>query len=186
MKRTFVSGAKFCTAQSVRNEYPMCLCAVFEGRDRILLDGSDPVKGKNLEDYDDEEEVFALKGIGDSDSDAGSYGDSESGNEEDEKNTEEPSVRAKSSKKTKHHEKDKAAIEEDKAASDEDAEERWGKTKSAYYSATAQEVESDDEEARELEEAEALRLQAKARETITDDDFGLNDSHSLQTSAVDA
>lgn len=167
----------------------MNICAVFEGRDAILLDGSDPMKGKSLEDYDDEEEVFALKGIGDSESDAaGSYGEPESDSGEDEEDAEEPPVRAKSSKKTEHHEKGKVTTEEDKAASDEDLdmEERWGKGKSAYYSATVQEVDSDDEEARELEEVEALRLQAKARETITDDDFGLNDSHTLQTPPADA
>ena len=165
------------------------VCVVFENRDKILLDGSDPVKGKNLEDYHDEEEVFALKGIGESDSDAGSYDDSEDVDEGDEEDDEEPerTVRTKSSKKTKRRGQDDVPAEEESAASasDEDVEERWGKNKFAYYSATAQEVESDDEEARELEEAEALRLQAKAREAITDDDFGLNDSRLFQTPTLD-
>lgn len=164
-------------------------CVVFENRDKILLDGSDPVKGKNLEDYHDEEEVFALKGIGESDSDAGSYDDSEDVDEGDEEDDEEPerTVRTKSSKKTKRRGQDDVPAEEESAASasDEDVEERWGKNKFSYYSATAQEVDSDDEEARELEEAEALRLQAKAREAITDDDFGLNDSRLFQTPTLD-
>jgi len=169
----------------------MCLFVVFEGRDKILLDGSEHAKGKNLEDYDDEEEVFSLKGMGDSDADSDSYSDagnydSEDASEEDEGEGGEPLLPARSSKKAKPRGQNKPVTEEDEAASDEDVEERWGKSKSAYYSATAQEVDSDDEEARELEEAEALRLQAKAREAVTDDDFGLNDSDSLRTYKPDA
>lgn len=53
--------------------------------------------------------------------------------------------------------------------------ETWGRNKSAYYSSNAADVESDDEEANELEEQEAKRLQAKAREVMVEDDFGLHD-----------
>jgi len=37
------------------------------------------------------------------------------------------------------------------------------------------ELDSDDEEGNELEEQEARRLQAKAREALTEEDFGLRD-----------
>ena len=58
---------------------------------------------------------------------------------------------------------------------DDEEEEGWGKKKSVYYSSNAGQIESDDEEANELEEQEAKRLQAKARDALTDDDFGLGD-----------
>lgn len=58
----------------------------------------------------------------------------------------------------------------------EEEEESWGRSKSAYYSSNAAELDSDDEEAHELEEQEAKRLQAKGREGMTDADFGLGDA----------
>ena len=54
-------------------------------------------------------------------------------------------------------------------------EEGWGTKKSAYYASNAEQLESDDEEANELEEQEAKRLQSKARDAMADDDFGLGD-----------
>ena len=58
---------------------------------------------------------------------------------------------------------------------EEEEEESWGAKKSAYYASNAREIESDDEEANELEEQEAKRLQAKMRDAMADDDFGLED-----------
>ena len=46
---------------------------------------------------------------------------------------------------------------------------------SAYYSFNVAQIESDDDEALELEENEAMRLQAKALDGMDDNDFGLND-----------
>jgi len=57
----------------------------------------------------------------------------------------------------------------------EEEEEGWGGKKSAYYSSNAAQLDSEDEEANEMEEQEAKRLQAKARDTMIDDDFGLTD-----------
>lgn len=163
---------------------------VFEGRDKILLDGNDSSsRGKGLEDYDDEEEVFALKGMDDSDSDAGDYDDDNGGSDDEEESEGDdddemedgdspPPSTTKTAKKAAPKPKAKSSKQdgdEEAASDDDDLEERWGKNKSAYYSSNAQELDSDDEEARQLEELEALRLQAKAREGITDDDFGLND-----------
>lgn len=59
---------------------------------------------------------------------------------------------------------------------DEEEEETWGSGKAAYYSSNAAQIESDDEEALQLEEQEAKRLQAKARDDMNDEDFGLEDS----------
>jgi U3 small nucleolar RNA-associated protein 3 len=57
----------------------------------------------------------------------------------------------------------------------EEEEESWGRKKSAYYSSNAAELDSEDEEANELEEQEARRIQTKARDAMQDDDFGLAD-----------
>ena len=61
-------------------------------------------------------------------------------------------------------------------ASESEEEEGWGKKKSDYYSSNAAQLESDDEEANELEEQEAKKLQAKVRDTLGEDDFGLGDA----------
>ncbi|KAI0054563.1 hypothetical protein BV25DRAFT_1873312 [Artomyces pyxidatus] len=62
-------------------------------------------------------------------------------------------------------------------ASEEESEEEesWGRKKSTYYSSNAAELDSDDEEANELEEQEAKRLQEKIRDVMAEDDFGLGD-----------
>jgi U3 small nucleolar RNA-associated protein 3 len=74
--------------------------------------------------------------------------------------------------------------EDDEAESSEE-EETWGRKKSAYYSSNAAEIESDDEEAIELEEQEAKRLQSKFRETLTDNDFGLDDPFEVAADNID-
>jgi U3 small nucleolar RNA-associated protein 3 len=88
---------------------------------------------------------------------------------------EEVPVSALKSKRVKNSKNKAPEIDEDERSNEEDDEESWGKRKSAYYSSNAAELESDDEEVNEMEEAEALRLQSKARRALTDDDFGLGD-----------
>ena len=62
------------------------------------------------------------------------------------------------------------------ASESESEEEGWGKKKSEYYASNAEQIDSEDEEANEMEEQEAKRLQTKAREVLTEDDFGLGDA----------
>lgn len=61
----------------------------------------------------------------------------------------------------------------------ESEEETWGTKKSAYYSANDAHFDPEDEEANELEEREAKRLQMKAREGMGDEDFGLDNLQAL-------
>ena len=83
----------------------------------------------------------------------------------------------------------KASAEPDDDASEDDREnereESWGRKKSAYYSTNATQIDSDDEEGQKLEEAEVLRLQAQARETLDEADFGLFDAPSLSKDALE-
>jgi U3 small nucleolar RNA-associated protein 3 len=158
------------------------LTLVHEGRDKILLDGSDVTRNHSFEDYDDQEEVFALNGLDDQDSEDSGH-DLETLDERDEGGgagiaSSSPPLTSQKSSKTKTSapskpKKDKLA-DSDEDEDDED-DERWGKNKSAYYSSANQEIDSDDEEARELEEAEARRLQTKSREALAEQDYGLDD-----------
>ncbi|KZT09350.1 uncharacterized protein LAESUDRAFT_756975 [Laetiporus sulphureus 93-53] len=152
-------------------------------KDKILLDGD------NYGEIDegDEDEVFALKGIPDDSEDEDEDDDDEEKagedeGDEDSDDLEELQALQKKSKKAedkkgKKGKKGKAAQAPPSSASDEGSEEEegWGKNKSAYYSSNAAQIESDDEEANELEEQEAKRLQTKAREALADEDFGLGD-----------
>jgi len=110
--------------------------------------------------------VFALKGLED-----------ESGDEDEDvpmddlDDEEAMAVIPAPNKKKKKKEKQPTQSEE----SEESEEETWGKSKSAYYSSNAPQLDSDDDEANELEEQEAKRLQAKSREDLEEADFGLED-----------
>lgn len=83
----------------------------------------------------------------------------------------------------------KASAEPDDGASEDDREnereESWGRKKSIYYSTNAAQIDSDDEEAQKLEEAEVLRLQAQARDALDEADFGLFDVPSLPNDALE-
>ena len=138
-------------------------------RDQILLDGED----LRSDDEGDEEEVFALKGIpgGDSDEDDEEE-EVDEDEDEDEELQEDPGPSTRKAKKGKQA-KPPASSEEESGSEEE--EESWGRSKANYYSSNAGQLESDDEEANELEEQEAKRLQAKARDAMTDADFGLED-----------
>ena len=134
---------------------------VHASRDRILLDGDDVDEGE------DEEEVFALRGVSsDSDSD-----DDQLESDGMQVDSEPATSKSKSKSKTARDAKKSSA----KDASDSEEEETWGRSKGAYYASNAAELDSEDDEANELEEQEALRLQAKAREGMCDQDFGLGD-----------
>ncbi|KAF7299044.1 hypothetical protein MIND_00852700 [Mycena indigotica] len=126
-------------------------------RDKILLDGD--IEDEDLEG--DEEEVFGL-GIDDDD-------DDESMGEEEE-TPEAASALSTTKSKSKKSKKKKKEL-----SSEDSEEEGWGRGRSAYYSSNAAQLDSDDEQANELEEQEAIRLQAKARDAMQDFDFGLDD-----------
>lgn len=158
---------------------------VHAGRDRILLEGEDETF-----DDGDEEEVFGLKGLDQDDDDDDDDVDMD-GFEDEDGEAEEAAASAKSKskkaeKKSKGKKKTKGELSSDE---EEDApqeeEETWGSGKAAYYNGNDDELESDDEEGHELELQEAKRLQAKAREDMTDDDFGLNDIHEVQKDDVE-
>ncbi|KAI0373750.1 hypothetical protein BV20DRAFT_962324 [Pilatotrama ljubarskyi] len=146
-------------------------------RDKILLEGNDD----GGSDDGDEDEVFALKGIDEDESeDEREEGEGAAQYEDDideihyaaaeAAKNEKKKAKGKKGKKGKKDESDS----EDKSESEEE-EEGWGTNKSAYYASNAQEIDSEDEEAIELEEQEAKRLQTKARDAMADDDFGLAD-----------
>ncbi|GJE88396.1 Sas10 C-terminal domain-containing protein [Phanerochaete sordida] len=138
-------------------------------RDEILLDGEDRMS----DDEGDEEEVFALRGMPqDSDSEEDDHDEDDEDDFEDTHPEPGPStVKQKKGKKTS-----KAAASSESESESESEEEGWGKSKAAYYSSNAGQLDSDDEEANEMEEQEARRLQAKARDAMTDNDFGLEDT----------
>ncbi|KAG5220917.1 Sas10 C-terminal domain-containing protein [Salix suchowensis] len=100
--------------------------------------------------------------------------------DEDDHTMDEP-IPDKRRKKKKGKKASKSSSDEE--SEDEDLEESWGRGKSAYYSSNAAELDSDDEEANELEEQEAKRLQAKARDGMRDEDFGLLDVHDVTAGA---
>ncbi|KAI0632439.1 Sas10 C-terminal domain-containing protein [Trametes polyzona] len=145
-------------------------------RDKILLEG-DQDGGS---DDGDEDEVFALKGVGESESEdedeGGDYDEDEDDIDEAHYAAAEAAQKAKKKAKGKGKKgKQDASDEESESESESEEEEGWGTKKSAYYSSNAQEIDSEDEEAIELEEQEAKRLQTKARDAMADDDFGLAD-----------
>lgn len=142
---------------------------VHAARDRILLEGED----LRSDDEGDEEEVFALDGVADDSDDSQDEGHAGEDDEDEEEEYPEPGPSTKKSKKGKKGAKAPATSDEESGSEEE--EEGWGRSKAAYYSSNAGQLESDDEEANELEEQEARRLQAKARDTMTDEDFGLGD-----------
>lgn len=158
--------------------------AVHAGRDEILLDGTDARRDAD-EFEDNEEEVFALRGLPDSDDEDEDENDEDVEDDDEDEDGEEEAASRTTTKKSKAKSstaKSATKTSDDEGDESDESEERWGKNKSAYYSSNAKDIDSDDEETRDMEEAEARRLQAKARETITEDDFGLDE---VQTPAQD-
>jgi U3 small nucleolar RNA-associated protein 3 len=141
------------------------LFIVHTSKDRILLEGEEA----GADDDGDEEEVFALKGIPSSESDED---DEDAYEEDDEDEDQSHSVSTGKGSRAKV----KPPMEsDDEEEPESEEEESWGRKKSAYYSSNAAELDSEDEEANELEEQEAKRIQAKSRDALLDDDFGLAD-----------
>ncbi|KAF8587581.1 hypothetical protein K439DRAFT_810748 [Ramaria rubella] len=143
-------------------------------RDRILLEGED-FEGEE-EWGDGEEEVFGLGLDDESEDDEETDGEGDALSQEDVE--ESTSAVPGKSKKTK-----KSAKKTDSSSlpsgSDSEESESWGRTKSAYYASNAglladKEGEEDEEEANEMEEQEARRLQTRMRDTMVDEDFGLD------------
>ncbi|KAI0250963.1 Sas10 C-terminal domain-containing protein [Lactifluus subvellereus] len=137
-------------------------------KDRILLEGEEV----GADDDGDVDEVFALESLPSSDSDENEEDVHQEG-VEDEEDPPQPKVRASRTGKAKAKPPQESDDDDDEMESEE--EESWGHKKSAYYSSNAAELDSEDEEANELEEQEAKRIQAKARDAMLDDDFGLAD-----------
>ncbi|TRM63969.1 Sas10 C-terminal domain-containing protein [Schizophyllum amplum] len=144
-------------------------------RDQILLEGED--------DDDDglgqEDEVFGLQGLSEDDDDEEDDEDEDMEGEGDDLADDVPSPNIKASKKEKGKKGKKAAAPSPSASEDESEEETWGRGKKAYYASNADEIDSEDEEAHEMEEQEARRLQGKALEVMTDADFGLEDDDAV-------
>ncbi|GLB38447.1 putative sas10 C-terminal domain [Lyophyllum shimeji] len=132
-------------------------------RDKVLLDRDNYLH----DDEGDDDEVFALKGLEDEDDE-----DEDVDMEQEEEGSEyiAPTKQGKA-EKSKKKKKNAESSEEEESASEE---ETWGRTRSAWYSSNAAQLESDDEEGNELEEQEARRLQSKMREEMADADFGLD------------
>ncbi|KIM89034.1 hypothetical protein PILCRDRAFT_812924 [Piloderma croceum F 1598] len=145
-------------------------------RDKILLEGDE----SGGEDDGDEDEVFGLQGLPEEDSD--DEDNLDQGEDQEDVDMEQSTSKSKS-KKSKGK---KSTVKESSESSEpESDEETWGRNKSAYYSSNAAQLESDDEEANELEEQEAKRLQAKARDAMDEDDFGLGDPHDIVGRQID-
>ena len=121
-------------------------------------------------DSENEEEVFALKGL---DKEFETEQEDEQVEQELDEDLlqEQPPTNRKKKKSRKTTEKQKPTSDED-----EEEEETWGRGKAAYYASNADQFDSDDEEANELEEQEAIRLQRKIYQEMRDEDFGLNDT----------
>lgn len=132
----------------------------------------------DVEDEDeDEDEVFALEGVSDEDSEEAEEDEDEDGHAAEEEDDDDPVV-------TKNKTRTKAKLKKASSPSDTGSEdESWGRSKSAYYSSNAAQIDSEDEEANELEEQEARRLQVKARDAIREDDFGLGEGLEQESDA---
>ena len=140
-----------------------------------------PRRPKNTIDEDEfglEDEVFALNGV-DSSSEEDTGGEDQRGREVDETPSTSGPSRGSRIKLTKTRKPSVTAFDSDKDEDNSEEEETWGAKKSAYYSANDAHFDSEDEEANELEEKEARRLQMKAREGTEDEDFGLDNLQAL-------
>jgi hypothetical protein len=157
-----------CAFFACLNDESKHLYVVHASKDRILLEGEEA----GADDDGDEEEVFALNGIPSSESDE----DEEDAHEEDDDEDEDQPQPVRAGKGSKAKAKAKPPTEsDDEEEQESEEEEGWGRKKSAYYSSNAAELDLEDEEANELEEQEAKRIQTKARDAMLDDDFGLAD-----------
>lgn len=139
---------------------------VHADRDKILLEGEDDWDDDGL---GDQNEVFGLKGLQSSDEDE----EEEEGDFDEEE--EEPSAsKALKSSKVAASAPGKASLKAEEESEEED-DEGWGRKQSAYYIDGPDDVsEEDEEELEKMEEEEARRLQRKAREQLSEEDYGLD------------
>ncbi|KIK69636.1 hypothetical protein GYMLUDRAFT_236138 [Collybiopsis luxurians FD-317 M1] len=144
-------------------------------RDQILLEGDGDEQDEDLDD----EEVFALQGMSDEDDEEEEQEEAE---DEFENDVEAKQAKPKS-RKEPNSKKKKAEKKQEEEEEEEEEEESWGRGKAAYYSSNAAQIDSDDEEALQLEEEEARRLQAKSRDDMNDEDFGLEDPIEVKVTA---
>ena len=154
------------------------LYVVHTSKDRILLEGEEV----GADEDGDEEEVFALRGIPSSESDEDDENMHEQNDDEDDDEGQSPPVRASNGSKLKAKPPSESDDEEE---GESEEEESWGRKKSAYYSSNAADLDSEDEEANEQEEQEAKRIQAKARDAMRDEDFGLADINQDDTEVAE-
>lgn len=142
-----------------------------------VADGSD----------DGEEEVFALKGMAESSDEAYEDEEVEVGQDDgDTKDTADMASRRTKSKQKNLSKRPPQSSSEDEEDEEEEEEESWGRKKSVFYSSNAAQLDSDDEEGHEMEEQEAIRLQAKLREPLQDDDFGFTEAMQVSFDSEDA
>ncbi|KAG0694520.1 Sas10 C-terminal domain-containing protein [Suillus ampliporus] len=139
-------------------------------RDKILLNEDGDVQ----DDDEDEDEVFALEGVSDEETEEDEDEDGVAPVEDEDADENQAVTKRKTKTKLK-----KASSPSDTGSEDES----WGRSKSAYYSSNAAQIDSEDEEANELEEQEARRLQVKARDAIHEDDFGLGEGLEAESTA---
>ncbi|KAG1742402.1 Sas10 C-terminal domain-containing protein [Suillus paluster] len=139
-------------------------------RDKILLNED----GDGQDDDGDEDEVFALEGVSDEEAEEDEDEDGVAYAEDEDVHEDQVVNKRKTKTKLK-----KASSPSDTGSEDES----WGRSKSAYYSSNAAQIDSEDEEANELEEQEARRLQVKARDAIHEDDFGLGEGLEAEPAA---
>ncbi|EJT98698.1 hypothetical protein DACRYDRAFT_110601 [Dacryopinax primogenitus] len=135
-------------------------------KDKILLEND------RVDEDTEDEEVFALKGISDCE-DEGDLEEEEAEEDQDEELAAPPPRKSAKSKSNAKSTVQDAGLSSESEDEDESEEETWGTKKSAYYTVPGEDEETEDEEARALETAEAKRLQRKAREGLEEDDFGL-------------
>ncbi|KAG9100271.1 hypothetical protein FRC06_004334 [Ceratobasidium sp. 370] len=149
----------------------------FAARDKILLDDTARARARagpgmgDEDEFDQDDEVFGLDGVGES---------SEDEEDEDEDFGDDPPAHTKPKPKAQHV----AQAEDSEASSDLEEElSHWGKSRSVYYADDSRVMDEDDTEAREMEEREGRRLQAKMVAEIGEDDWGYNDVHDAQDAA---
>ncbi|QRW00015.1 Something about silencing protein 10 [Ceratobasidium sp. AG-Ba] len=153
----------------------------FAARDKILLDDTARARARagpgmgDEDEFDEDDEVFGLDGVGDLSSDEDEDDDEEEDGSDEESENEAPAP-------TKPKSNAKRAAKDDHSDTSSDSEEelsRWGKSRSTYYADNSRVMDEDDTEARETEEREGRRLQAKLVAEIGEDDWGYNDVHDI-------
>lgn len=148
---------------------------VFAARDKILLDDTARAQARagpgmgDEDEFDQDDEVFGLDGVGESTS-----GEDEDENEDEEEEVDPPPPRSKPKPKTRSTTQATSDSDGDSTDSEEELS-HWGKSRSAYYADNSRVMDEDDTEAREMEEREGRRLQAKMIAEIGEDDWGFND-----------